>query len=82
VAQTPTGALTDRLRHKRWMIVAAAAVVAVGCLWIVAQPTLIGVLAAQVLIGSTATIFPASIATCFRAQLTISSNRQAVIGWR
>jgi len=62
VAQTPAGALTDRLRHKRWIIVAAAAVVAVGCLWMVVQPTLVGVLAAQVLIGSTATIFPAAIA--------------------
>jgi len=62
VAQIPTGALTDHLRHKRWMIVAAAAVVATGCLWIVMRPTLVGVLAAQALIGSTATIFPASLA--------------------
>ena len=35
VAQTPAGALTDRLRQKRWMIVAASVVVAIGCLWIV-----------------------------------------------
>lgn len=62
VAQIPTGALTDHVRHKRWMIVVAAAVVATGCLWIVAQPTLLDVLAAQALIGSTATIFPAAIA--------------------
>ena len=62
VAQIPTGALTDHLRHKRWMIVAAAAVVATGCLWMVMRPTLLGVLAAQALIGSTATIFPASLA--------------------
>ena len=33
MAQIPTGALTDHLHHKRWMIVAAAAVVATGCLW-------------------------------------------------
>ena len=62
VAQIPTGALTDHLRHKRWMIVVAAAVVATGCLWIVMRPTLVGVLAAQALIGSTATVFPASLA--------------------
>src|SRR5262249_35259414 len=38
VAQMPTGALTDYVRHKRWMIVAAAAIVATGCLWIVMRP--------------------------------------------
>src|SRR5438445_566300 len=62
VAQIPTGALTDHVRRKRWMIVVAAAVVAIGCLWIVARPTLLGVLASQALIGSTATVFPAAIA--------------------
>jgi MFS family permease len=61
-AQTPAGALTDRLRQKRWMLVAASVVVAIGCLWIVMRPTLSGVLVAQAVIGSTATIFPASIA--------------------
>jgi MFS family permease len=61
-AQTPAGALTDRLRQKRWMLVIAAMVVAIGCLWMVTRPTLAGVLASQALIGSTATIFPASIA--------------------
>ena len=61
-AQTPAGALTDRLRQKRWMLVAASVVIAIGCLWMVMRPTLAGVLAAQTLIGSTATIFPASIA--------------------
>jgi MFS family permease len=61
-AQIPTGALTDHARYKRCLIVAAAAVVATGCLWIVMRPTLVGVLAAQALIGSTATIFPASLA--------------------
>jgi MFS family permease len=62
VAQTPAGALTDRLRQKRWMIVAAAVVVAIGCLWIVTSPALAGVIAAQALIGSTATIFPTAVA--------------------
>jgi MFS family permease len=62
VAQTPAGALTDRLRQKRWMIVAASVVVALGCLWIVMRPTLAGVVAAQALIGSTATIFPTAVA--------------------
>jgi MFS family permease len=62
VAQTPAGALTDRLRQKRWMIVAASVVVAIGCLWIVTSPALAGVIAAQALIGSTATIFPTAVA--------------------
>jgi MFS family permease len=61
-AQTPVGGLADRLRQKRAMLVAAAMVVAIGCVWIVIWPTLAGVLAAQALIGSTATIFPASVA--------------------
>ena len=55
VAQTPAGALTDRLCQKRGMVVAAAVVVAIGCLWIVIRPTLASVLVAQALIGSTAT---------------------------
>jgi hypothetical protein len=62
VAQTPAGALTDRLRQKRWMIAAAAVMVAIGCLWIVTSPALAGVVAAQALIGSTATIFPTAVA--------------------
>jgi len=61
VAQTPAGALADRLRQKRWMIVAAAVVVAIGCLWIVTWPALAWVIAAQALIGSTATIFPTAV---------------------
>src|SRR5215467_8941554 len=44
-AQTPAGALTDRLRQKRGMLVAASVVVAIGCLWLVMRPTLAGVLA-------------------------------------
>jgi MFS family permease len=62
VAQTPAGALTDRRRQKRWMIVAASVVVALGCLWIVMSPTRAGVVAAQALIGSTALIFPTAVA--------------------
>jgi sugar phosphate permease len=31
-AQTPAGALSDRLRQKRWMLVAASVVIAIGCL--------------------------------------------------
>ena len=61
VAQTPAGALADRLRQKRWMIVAASVVVAIGCLWIVTWPALAWVIAAQALIGSTATIFPTAV---------------------
>jgi hypothetical protein len=31
-AQTPAGALMDRLRQKRWMLMIASVVVAIGCL--------------------------------------------------
>ncbi len=62
VAQTPVGAIIDRLRHKRLAIMFAAVLVAVGCVAIVKSPTLSVVVAAQALIGVAAAIFPPAIA--------------------
>jgi predicted MFS family arabinose efflux permease len=62
VAQTPAGAIIDRLRHKRLAIMFAAVLVAVGCVAIVNSPTLSVIIAAQALIGVAAAIFPPAIA--------------------
>ncbi len=62
VAQTPAGAIIDRLRHKRLAIMFAAVLVAVGCVAMVKSTTLSVVIAAQALIGVAAAIFPPAIA--------------------
>jgi predicted MFS family arabinose efflux permease len=62
VAQTPAGAIIDRLRHKRLAVMFAAVLVAVGCIAIVKSPTLQIVVSAQALIGIAAAIFPPAIA--------------------
>jgi MFS family permease len=62
LAQTPAGALIDRIRHKRAAIAVAAAVVALGCVLLYVWPTLPVVVAAQTAIGAAATIFPPAVA--------------------
>ena len=62
IAQTPAGALIDRLRQKRLLIVLAASFVCIGCLGIVFLPTFPVVITAQALIGIAAGIFPPAIA--------------------
>jgi MFS family permease len=62
IAQTPAGALIDRLRQKRTLIVLAAAFVSLGCIGIALIPTLPVVIACQVLIGVAAAVFPPAIA--------------------
>jgi MFS family permease len=62
VAQTPAGAIIDRLRYKRLAVIFAAVLVAVGCVAIVQSPTLSVVVASQALIGVAAAIFPPAIA--------------------
>ena len=57
LAQTPAGALADRLRAKRLLIGVAVCALAVGALVIALFPALWPVLAAQVLIGSTSSVF-------------------------
>ena len=61
-AQTPAGAFIDRTRHKRLAIAAAAAAVAVGAIAMVLRPTFPTILAAQVLMGASSSIFGPAIA--------------------
>lgn len=62
IAQTPAGAIVDNLRQKRLLIVLAAAFVSIGCISIVVFPSFEMVIAAQVLIGIAAAVFPPAIA--------------------
>jgi MFS family permease len=57
LAQTPAGALADRLHSKRLLIAAAVLTLAAGALLIALAPAFWPVMAAQVLIGSTSSIF-------------------------
>jgi MFS family permease len=62
LAQTPLGALVDRIRWKRLAVAIAAAVVAGGCVLLYLVPTMLVVLAAQTAIGAAAAIFPPAVA--------------------
>ena len=62
VAQTPAGALIDRVAYKRLLIVLAALVVAAGAVAEVWFPGYATILAAQVAIGVAAAIFGPAIA--------------------
>ncbi len=62
VAQTPAGALVDRLNQKRTLIVLAATFVTVGCVGIAVLPKLPVVIGCQILIGVAAAVFPPAIA--------------------
>lgn len=61
VMQTPTGALVDRIRSKRALIASAVVALAVGALMIAFLPTFWPVMAAQVLIGGTSSVFGPAI---------------------
>jgi MFS family permease len=62
IAQTPAGALIDRLRQKRMSIVLAAVLVSIGCMGIALLPAFPVIIACQVLIGGAAAVFPPAIA--------------------
>ncbi len=62
LAQTPAGAIVDRIRWKRVAVAIAAAVVAAGCILLYLVPTLAVVVAAQATIGAAATLFPPALA--------------------
>lgn len=62
IAQTPAGALVDRLYQKRTLIVLGATFVTIGCIGIALFPTLPVVMGCQILIGVAAAIFPPAIA--------------------
>jgi predicted MFS family arabinose efflux permease len=61
LAQTPAGALVDRLRSKRALIAAGIVALAGGALLIAFVPTFWSVMSAQVLIGATSSIFGPAI---------------------
>lgn len=61
-AQTPAGALVDRLRSKRALIAAGVVALAIGALVTALVPQLWPVLAAQVLIGGTSSVFIPAVA--------------------
>ncbi len=62
LAQTPCGAIIDRIRWKRMAVALAAATVAVGCILLYMVPTLVVVVAAQAVIGAAAAVFPPAVA--------------------
>ena len=62
LAQTPAGALIDRIKWKRLAVAIAAVVVAFGCVIFYLVPTLAVVVAAQAAIGAAAAIFPPAVA--------------------
>ena len=62
LAQTPAGALVDRIKWKRLAVALAAALVAAGCIMLYVVPTLPVVVAAQTAIGAAAAIFPPAVA--------------------
>ena len=60
-AQTPAGGLVDRIRAKRFAIVAAALAVGIGSLAMVLKPAFAVIVASQVVIGVAAAVFPPAI---------------------
>ena len=62
LGQTPAGALTDRARDKRLLVVAAAVGVAAGSLLVVHSQHVPPVIASQAVIGAMAALFPTAIA--------------------
>ncbi|APW63323.1 MFS transporter [Paludisphaera borealis] len=62
LAQTPAGALIDRIRWKRRAVAAAAAVVAIGCAVLYLAPIPAVVVMAQATIGAAGALLPPAIA--------------------
>ncbi len=61
-AQTPAGALVDRLRSKRTLIAVGVVCLAIGALMIAFFPSLWPVITSQLLIGSTSSVFIPAVA--------------------
>ena len=57
IAQTPAGALADRVRSKRALVACGVIALAVGALMIAAHPSFWPVMAAQTLIGVSSSVF-------------------------
>jgi MFS family permease len=62
IAETPAGALVDRLRQKRELVAVAALLIAVACLATVWLWSVAGVMAAQALVGLVGAVFQPALA--------------------
>ena len=62
VAQGPAGWTVDWSHHKKWLVVAATAVVALGCIGIVVAPNETAEVVTQILIGAAGAFFAPAIA--------------------
>jgi MFS family permease len=62
IAETPAGALVDRLRQKRELVAVAALLIAVACLATVWFRNVTGVMAAQALVGLVGAVFQPALA--------------------
>ncbi|MEO7193534.1 MAG: MFS transporter [Pseudonocardiaceae bacterium] len=62
VVQTPAGALVDRTRRKRALVIGAAVGVSVGAFIMTIAPSFSVVTTAQLVIGAAGAVFPAAIA--------------------
>src|SRR5215475_3640027 len=62
IAETPAGALVDRLRHKRELVAGAALLIAVACLATVWFWNEAAVIAAQALVGLVGAVFQPALA--------------------
>jgi len=65
LTQTPAGGLADRLRSKRALVAVGVVALAVGALLIALLPMFWPVMAAQVLIGGTSSVFNTTIYAMF-----------------
>jgi MFS family permease len=62
IAETPAGALVDRLRRKRELVALSALLIAVACLATVWFQSVAGVMAAQALVGLVGAVFQPALA--------------------
>lgn len=62
LGQPFAGALIDRSERKKWLVAAAAAVVAIGCILVLIAGTTVEEAATQIIIGLASAIFPPAIA--------------------
>ncbi|MDB4985966.1 MAG: putative arabinose efflux permease, family [Myxococcaceae bacterium] len=62
VVQAPIGSLIDRTRHKRLLLVIAAAVVGLSCVVVVRVPSFYPIAASQLALGFVQTVFPPCVA--------------------
>lgn len=62
ICQIPAGLLVDGLKAKRLLVAGSGLLIAAGCLSIVLFPSLVVVIAVQVMLGAASTVIPPAIA--------------------